>query len=357
MPTDETRNIPWQIRVRQEIESWISHGRYKPGEVLPSIAKLAEKFDTSEIVPRRALVQLAKDGWIRPCRGVGSIVVDRGVDAKVRGRVLLYLRGTGYGFYFAQLVATVRSMLVRSGWRLMVVSASAKDDRDGCGQLAELLKERWDLVIECGMGKVSRGLIEGSGWLFLPIGNGAPVAPSRSVNCIGSISIRSGKAVPDFVRACVRTGVRRIWQFVYDAGTYDVTATAKGVGIGVETFGVSRQNSPEQVSRGAMRLMDELLRRKGRGLPDVILFTDDYLAQGGLLSLLAHGIRIPGDVRVVTHANAGLGPVWTAPLTRLEMNPVAHGREIARNVLRYLKDRTLPTEIDLGSVWTPGQTF
>ena len=45
----------------------------------------------------------------------------------------------------------------------------------------------------------------------------------------------------------------------------------------------------------------------------MLYLADDYLAMGVMTALLAHGIRIPEDVRVVVWANkgGGCGPVFT----------------------------------------------
>ena len=117
-----------------------------------------------------------------------------------------------------------------------------------------------------------------------------------------------------------------------------------------------RRNTPEEVSLGAMRTMRNRIG-KGCTLPDLFLFTDDYLAQGALLALAVAGIRIPDDVKAVTFANRGLGPVWIAPLTRLEVDSVAHGTAVAKSIAGYLKTGRFPDGQVLGSVWKKGATF
>ena len=73
---------------------------------------------------------------------------------------------------------------------------------------------------------------------------------------------------------------------------------------------------------------------EGRGwLPDLLVFTDDFLTSGALLSLVVAGFRIPDDVRVVSIANKGLGPVSTVPLARVENDADLHGDIIADSIL------------------------
>ena len=95
----------------------------------------------------------------------------------------------------------------------------------------------------------------------------------------------------------------------------------------------------------------------GMLLSDGALFTDDYVAQGALLALALAGVRVPEDVAVVSHSNKGLGPVWANPLTRLEMDPITHGREVAKVVVGHLKSGAFPPSLVLGSVWKNGATF
>ena len=72
---------------------------------------------------------------------------------------------------------------------------------------------------------------------------------------------------------------------------------------------------------------------------------------------MERGILVPEDVKVVTHANRGLGPFWLKPLTRLEMDPVAQGAAVAKAVLDYFKTQHLAEGLVLGSEWKLGKTF
>jgi vacuolar-type H+-ATPase subunit H len=223
--------------------------------------------------------------------------------------------------------------------------------------LEEALKEHWELVVENGMRPGARKAIEESGWPFLVLGDGGKCVPSRVESCVGQIENRMGLALSDFVHACVKRGVRSVVQFLYAEGGFDASEMLAMPGVGCETVRIPRCRSQFDMYSRAYTAMKALLKRLGGRLPDVFLFTDDHLTQGAVLALMEHGVRVPEDVRVVTHSNRGLGPFWTKPFTRLEMNPVAHGAEIADAILAYLRTRRLPAGIVLGSEWTPGETF
>ena len=127
-------------------------------------------------------------------------------------------------------------------------------------------------------------------------------------------------------------------------------------GVAVDSVNIPRKSSPQEVSMAALSEMRRRIAGRKR-LPDLFLFTDDYLAQGALVALAVAGVRIPEDVAVVTHANKGLGPVWVKPLSRLEMDPGAHGRAVSEAVVGYLKTGMFPPDLELGSVWKTGETF
>lgn len=352
---DPAVGVPLVEQMFQGLRKAIVSGCYRPGQMLPGIRELAVATGVSEKVSRQALARLAEIGWCVSRRGTRSIVADRGKERL--GRVLFFNSETGFGFHTSWMVGAIRTRLLKADYRLTAISAY-DIRKDGSSRLlSESLRERWDLVIELGMRLGARRAIEESGWPFLVLGDGGRCVPSEAENCIGQIELRTGLAVPEFVRACVKGGVRSVVQFLYAEGGFDVAEMLAMPGIPCQTIRIPRYRNPFAMYRGGYEQMVALLKKARGRLPDVLLFTDDHLAQGGLLALMERGVHVPEDVRVVTHANRGFGPFWIKPLTRLEMDPVAQGNAVARAVLAYLKTRHLPAVQVLGSVWKPGQTF
>ena len=272
-----------------------------------------------------------------------------------KGRVLFYVRETGYSYYCAEFMATFEKRLSARGYGVSFVCAVARSESSAVRRLKSALKERWSLVVMMGGGAEARRLVSESCLPFILVGDGAPLPRLSAPSCIGRVEIRCGKAVPDFIRECVRRNIARVVQFKYAEGAFDVAGMLSHAGVDVMTVNVPRKSSPEEVSRAALGEMRKIVAK--RRLPDLFLFTDDYLAHGALTALAVAGVRIPEDVAVVTHANKGLGPVWTTPLSRLEMDAAAHADAVARTVADYLKMGVHPPELDLGSVWKPGTTF
>ena len=90
--------------------------------------------------------------------------------------------------------------------------------------------------------------------------------------------------------------------------------------------------------------MAALLERfaPGRPRPDLVFFTDDYVAFGGLLALAMRGVRVPDDVGVITLSNKGAAPIWSLPLSRIEVDPVADGEMLARHAIARIEGCEAP---------------
>jgi GntR family transcriptional regulator len=71
------RQMPLHEWTRRLIEDRIDCGAYKPDQLLPSAAALAQELSVSLITVRRALRELQFAGAIRSSTGVGSFVNDR----------------------------------------------------------------------------------------------------------------------------------------------------------------------------------------------------------------------------------------------------------------------------------------
>ena len=96
---DATKTLATQLV--DVLRRGIARGDWQVGESLPGIHELAEACNVSAKVSRKALAILASEGWTKPVRGVGSVVVDRDMAVRAKGRVLFYVRETGYSYYFA----------------------------------------------------------------------------------------------------------------------------------------------------------------------------------------------------------------------------------------------------------------
>lgn len=339
----------------EKIQRAIAAGRYKENDVLPSIRDMAVLAGVSEKVSRGAYQKLAEAGWVETRPRVGSVVSSRSAELGVRGRVLMFVTSSHYNYPSETLLSEMRSKMIAKWYRIIAVSVVPRSTSGKYSELENMLKEKWDLVIEYGEEARSRKLIECAGWPFVVIGNGAGSSPSTAENYRGMIRIRTSRALPSFVRRCASKNIHHVVQFLYSQGAFDVTEMLKMSGIQTDSIRIPAQRDLTSVANAAFRATAKLLRT-GK-LPDVILYTDDHLARGGLMALAAAHTRVPGDVGVVTHENKGFAPCWPVRLTCLSMDFVFFGRTIVQKVVELLAGREDRLNVDLGSEWCEGETF
>lgn len=341
----------------ERLKAAIVRNRCRPGEVLSGIRKIAETAKVSEKVVRAAMRRLTAEGWVVPRRHVGPVIAERGAKG-ARWRVLYFTHNPYFCYYHDRFVATLRTQLLRERDGVLLVAVNRCDGVNGYLMLEEALKERWDLILEGATVAKSRKMIENSGWPFATIDDSVySMPPSKAANYVGRIDVSNGSAMSDFVRECARRNVRSVVQLQCDRGALDVTEWLRIMGVDVRTERTPLGLAPDEVAHGAYALVDRWFCRGKPRLPDVVFFTDDYLAQGGLLALLRHGIRIPEDVAVVSFANKGHLPIWDSDLTRIEIDPAVHGAVVSQAVQKFLHCGQFPSGLSLGSVWIPGKTF
>ena len=110
----------------------------------------------------------------------------------------------------------------------------------------------------------------------------------------------------------------------------------------------------EGIERSAYNMFMSLPRTS---FPDVFLFWDDFVAQGALTAFLGRGLRIPGDIKVVSLANRGLGPVYSESLTRFECDAAEAGEKVAAFALALLAKGRLPPPPAITPHYVFGRTF
>jgi GntR family transcriptional regulator len=73
--TPSAGNRPVYLRLRDQIAAAIIDGRYREGEVLPSVRQLAADEGANPLTVAKAYQQFQADGLIEVRRGVGMFVV------------------------------------------------------------------------------------------------------------------------------------------------------------------------------------------------------------------------------------------------------------------------------------------
>ena len=334
------------------IKDEIAYGRIRAGEPIPTIKDLAKASGLTFRVARGVVERLAREGYVRSRPRVGTVVLSHGVRA-LCGRVLFVLPDVDACSYHVTMIAdALRNRLGAAGYAFSTVVFS-HDDRVGLTFLKHELVRAPDVAI----------VIYGTA----PVRNCLREAGVKSVFIYGDppkkdegrwIRFSAEEAIGNFVRHCVRAGVKRVTQVRFEGNaTPDAHAALADRKIKSGWMTVPRMDGLgryEGIERSAYNMFMSLPRTS---FPDVFLFWDDFVAQGALTAFLGRGLRIPGDIKVVSLSNRGLGPVYSESLTRFECDAAEAGEKVAAFALALLAKGRLPPPPAITPHYVFGRTF
>ena len=311
-------------------------------------------------IPREAIAKLTKEGLVNPRQSVGAIVLERG-DKVWRGNILLITNGYDFVSYSEERFAAEFRNRLYEGHCLYSYFAFPGDEsvkRFDYSALEVVLRQPIDLcVVRWGCARLYR-LLEKHMTPFLAMATHRP----RYSQCMGVIhSRRLGAAVSVLVRACKAEGVHKVACFDYDMHNDTVIADAleaNGIIVDRHSFPLAAgRERLEATSYGGLQGMRGYLSKNGRCLPDLLYFSDDYLASGALVALSEARVDVPSRTKVVTLTNRGNMPVWSKGLARIEVDTAAEGRLCAEYALAMLEGRDNISAPILEGRFIPGETF
>jgi DNA-binding LacI/PurR family transcriptional regulator len=224
-------------------------------------------------------------------------------------------------------------------------------------QLSHELKSRPDFTLLVENRPEIERLLSKSGVAFGVFGKDR----CALAGCVANFYRNNDAAVPEIVAHCEKAGVKRILQVTKETGGYfDAVPQLRKFGFDVAewlTPVVFECGRAEGTERGAFAAFRGRFEKDGRKwLPDLFVFTDDFDAAGALIAMLMEGVRIPEDVKVISLANKGIGPVYPVSLTRVENDPVRHGEMLAEAVARFLAGRKM-RDGELAPEYIVGESF
>ncbi len=334
------------------IKDEIVEGRLKAGSLMPTIKELAEESGLSFRIARGVVERLAREGYVRSRPRVGTVVLPRDVRT-VRGRVLLALPDVDASSYHAtQIADAVRRTLTAAGYVFTTVVFS-QDARRSLSFLKYELVHAPDIAIVLYSMPHVRKYLREAGIRCVYVYGDEPSAEEGPW-----LRFSSEEAIASFVAHCLRAGVTRVTQVRFNGNeTPDARSALSAAGIKSDWMNVPRWDvlgRYEGLKRSAYDIFSDMPREQ---MPDVFLFWDDFLAQGALTAFLKRGLRAPNDIKVVTLANRGLGPVYPEPLTRFECDAAETGEKVAGFVLALLAKGRIPPPPVISPQYIFGATF
>ena len=334
------------------IKDEIAYGRLKAGDPIPTIMELAKASGLTFRVARGVVERLAREGYVRSRPRVGTVVLPRDVNV-IRGRVLFVLPDVDACSYHVTMIAdALRRRLGTAGYAFSTVVFS-HDERIGLSFLKHELVRTPDVAIVIYGTSTIRKCLRDAGAKSVYIYGDPPKKDEGRW-----IRFSAEEAIANFVRHCVRAGVMRVTQVRFEGNeTPDACAALAAKEIKCNWITVPRMDGLgryEGIERSAYNVFMNLPRS---GFPDVFLFWDDFVAQGALTAFLGRGLRVPGDIKVVSLSNRGLGPVYSEALTRFECDASEAGEKVAAFALALLAKGRLPPPPAITPHYVFGRTF
>lgn len=336
----------------------ILSGYYKPGDVLPTFRELAKLLGTSIRIPIEAFQILSSEGLVVSRQGSGSVVLSPG-DRVWKGCVTFVSVGADASPFTNLLAAAVREQVSNAGY--LFVRAAVPVLADGSYDYAAL-----DMVLGKTVNvailiydypEVARHIAE-RGVPYIAYLTARRTLPA----CLSQVIQNRSSAVPAFVEHCKAAGIRSVVQIAPETSYHNATSALAAVGITSKFLHVPYVKSEdpymmiEDIRRSAFAYCRDFLKN-AKILPDLLTVADDFYAEGALTAIAACGLKIPEDIRFVAWSNRGFGPVWSAPLTRVELDPHRSGNVLAEAVLAYLKSGTCPKRFDIHPEYIVGASF
>ncbi|MBQ3341676.1 MAG: GntR family transcriptional regulator [Kiritimatiellae bacterium] len=343
-------------QITDGIRGAIRTGYYRPGDRLPPMRVFEEAFGVSRIVTNAVMANLTAEGLVQPRRGAGAEVLNPG-ERIWKGSVLVVFRDESGVFYMNVLGGRIRDRLVRGGYLVSQVAVPNGARGRDFALLDANLRQNVDLAILVFDDAEIESRLSSVGVPYVVVGDGG----GGAATCVGTIRYRRDAASAALARQCAATGVRSVLQVtVAEFPHDDLGAAFAGTGIRVKTWKVRRSANtghPLDFLKGAADAFERRISKGRDWLPDLLYFTDDHLATGAFAVLPSHGVRIPDDVKVVSWANVGYGPVFRTSVARVEMDPVADGDVVAAHAIAYLESRQRVEGVFLEPTFVDGETF
>ncbi len=330
---DRSSALSLADQVYRGLRERIFAGRVKIGAAVPSLRALADGLGVSVKVTKAAYGRLVRDGWLRaePRRGYVAVTPE---IPRCRARILLVLPNEGF---FSDYVAhRLQERCEKAG--IQVSRALVADPEEVPVSLDIALSDRFDMAVSFHFKRRVIEALDESGVPFV-LATGECDAASRFRNCAGRLHVADDVS-GEVAAFCARRGVRTAELVDFHAVKRPYAAAFRRAGIAVRERTIPCADGTlwyEDIPRGVMRAFLRRLKSRRPALPDLFFFLDDYVAKGALMALAASGVRIPEDVKALTLANRGNGPVYVRELARVELDPLARGDVIADFVISRLK--------------------
>lgn len=314
----------------------IRSGHFKAGDRLPGVRDLARELEISQMAVRVAVRQLADAGEITTRPKIGIHVAEPGNTCWRAHVLLVYMSDT---YYFTRFNNCLGTHLDDAGVRMTPFMWSPREYQAGLPHIRALMDgQAIDLALVSGMAPGVVSELERRSIPFVSVCEDSE--PSARAQAI--VHMNRQEAFAAMITHCKGNGIRSVVTVLPTMTTPTTWLEDAFAGAGIRCRIACKPpeapqgGTPEWVEQAGYNGMRSVLERRDQ-LPDLVLFTDDYAARGGLTAILEAGITVPRELQVVSWINRGHSPVFPVPLTRIEMDVAEQAEAVAALAIELLK--------------------
>lgn len=309
----------------------------KPGDRLPTVEQLAERFKVSKHSISNALELLARDGVVEMRRGWGVHIAAQPRQWRIGILSDLDLLHPRTGHYFRGLASALLERFRELG---MVPSLYTGKYRSSLEPPTELVCPQFWADIEAG--RLDAGVITNA-WLnplFFARCQGSPVPLVG--NWTGySLATDTPGIVTAAVRRLAEQGCRRVglmtWELSVAAEPF--RRTAAECGLTTAAAWMKGDINPDTPGAGWDEFR-EIWAAPGPK-PDGLIILDDMLFTDAQMAIFELGIRVPKQLRLAIQANRGSDVAVRVPATVFEVDPAEAAGFLADLLMRRLRGELL----------------
>lgn len=339
---DRNSQSPKYLQLKTQILSWITGGKFRPGDKLPSENELAEQFGLSRQTVRQSIGALVQEGWLAREQGKGTFVskmpAERRVNADNRtiGIITTYISD----YIFPSIVRGVEATLKERGYRLLLSSTDNRKDRERESLESMLGHGVCGLIVEPT--KSAEGNPNFDNYLALE-DHGIPlVMINERYPDLECPSVRMDDEAGGFVAAdhLLQLGHTRIAGF-FKTDDLQGVRRMKGFmrafrerGVAADPSLIVRYATEDKDGKPQQALLDML---KTDLPPTALVCYNDQLAVGFLDVIRELELRVPEDLSIVGYDDSFLATASEIKLTTVEHPKSALGELAAQWLIDRLE--------------------
>lgn len=330
-------------RVADDLRRRIVAGEWPVGSTLPTFLSLARDAKVGMKTVRRAVAQLAREGYVDPRRGVGSVVLDKDMG-NFRGIILFVTVGRSFNYYTSVVASEAEERLASEGFVLSRVTIHETSAGKFDFSVLDLQYELKPTLVVLMVGrKEVVDWVASKGVPYLMVnpferrteeGIDPGVPGARYVGSVTFSTDVAMTALRDWIEASGATRILEIGLGTSRTRLLVSSVTKRRLIRNLLVVKADDRRPPmEHVTQPAYEATLNWLQ-KHRSIPELVFFDDDFVAQGALQAFAVQGLVAMRDFKIAVFANRGNLPLVAEGYPAVINDPVAQGAAIASAVSR-----------------------